>query len=161
MCPVSKRRKQFTFFFFLIYYLNSQFVQFGHLVEFLLTVILSFPQGGLAYASLWGLANPRSRSQGDRRDKRPAHVSPYVLRREGRRECKASNYGYILPTWPWVVAHPRSWCQGWDHRDKFPGTKVPWGPRWRESHLELPSTVSSLPAGSDVAVHPYGSPTND
>ena len=108
MCPVSKRRKQFTFFFFLIYYLNSQFVQFGHLVEFLLTVILSFPQGGLAYASLWGLANPRSRSQGDRRDKRPAYVSPYVLRREGRRECKAFNYGYILSMWPWVVAHPRS-----------------------------------------------------
>ena len=27
------------------------------------------PQGGLAFASLWGLANPRSRSQGDRRDK--------------------------------------------------------------------------------------------
>ena len=66
------------------------------------------PQGGLAYASLSGLANPHSRSQGDRRDKRPAYVSPYVLRREGRRECKAFNYGYILSMWPWLVAQPRS-----------------------------------------------------
>ena len=66
------------------------------------------PQGGLAFARLWGLANPRSRSQGDRRDKRPAYVSPYVPRREGRRECKAVNYGYILSSWPWVVAHPGS-----------------------------------------------------
>ena len=70
--------------------------------------ICNIPQGRLAFASLWGLANPCSRSQGDRRDKRPAYVSPYVLRREGRRECKAFNYGYILSTWPWVVAHPRS-----------------------------------------------------
>ena len=88
---------------------------------------------------LWGLANPRSRSEGGRRNKRAAYVSPYVLRREGRRECKAFNYSYILSTWPWVVAHPQSWCQGWDRRDMFPGTKVPWGPRLRESHLELPS----------------------
>ena len=35
------------------------------------SVPIYFPQGGLAFASLWGLANPRSRSQGDRRDKRP------------------------------------------------------------------------------------------
>ena len=52
-----------------------------------------FPQGGLAYVSLWGLAHPRFRSQGDRRDKRPVYVSPYILRREGRRGCKAFNYG--------------------------------------------------------------------
>ena len=26
--------------------------------------VYNFPQGGLAYVSLWGLANPRSRSQG-------------------------------------------------------------------------------------------------
>ena len=120
-----------------------------------------FPQGGLAYVSLWGLSNSFSRSQGDRRDKRPAYVSPCVLRREGRRECKAFKYGYIFSTWPWIVAHRRSWCQGWDRQDKFPGMQVPWGARLRESHLELPSTVSRSPAGSDVAVHPYDSPTND
>ena len=34
---------------------------------------------------------------------------PYVLCREGHRECKAFNYGYILSTWPWIVAHPRFW----------------------------------------------------
>ena len=62
---------------------------------------------------------------------------------------------------PWGVAHPRSWCQGWDCWDKFPGTKVLWGPRLCESHLGLPSTVSRSPAGSYMAVHPYDSPTND
>ena len=43
--------------------------------------------------------------------------------------CESSMYtpgkvaGRIsLSTWPWVVAHPRSWCQGLDRRDKFPAT---------------------------------------
>ena len=62
--------------------------------------------------SLWGLANPLSRSQGDRRDKRPAYVSPYVLRREGRRGCKTFNYYYILSTWPWAVTHDNDAVDG-------------------------------------------------
>ena len=119
------------------------------------------PTGRARLCEPMGAANPRSRSQGDRRNKRPAYVSPYLLRREGRREWKAFNYGYILSTWPWVVGHPRSRCQGCDRRDMFPGTKVPWGPCLRESHLELLSTVSRSSGDSDVSVHPYGSPTND
>ena len=54
------------------------------------SVPIYFPQGGLAFARLWGLANPRFRSQGDRRDKRPAYVSPYVPRREGCRRSEAA-----------------------------------------------------------------------
>ena len=48
------------------------------------------PTGRARFASLWGLANPRSRSQGDRRDKRPAYVSPYVHRKEGCRRREAA-----------------------------------------------------------------------
>ena len=90
---------------------------------------------------------------------------PYVHRREGRRECEAFKYGYTLSTWPWVVAHPRSWSQGWDRwgksryrtigADRHP---LPWGPRLRESHPELLSSVNRSPTGSDVAVHPLNSP---
>ena len=66
------------------------------------------PAESARFCEPMGAANPRSRSQGDRRDRRPAYVSPYVHRREGRRECKAFKYGYTLSTWPWVVVHPRS-----------------------------------------------------
>ena len=48
------------------------------------------PAGRARLASLWGLANPRSRSQGDRRDKRPAYVSAYVHRKEGCRRREAA-----------------------------------------------------------------------
>ena len=61
---------------------------------------------------LWGLANPRSRSEGGRRNKRAAYVSPYVLRREGRRGCKTFNYYYILSTWPWAVTHDNDAVDG-------------------------------------------------
>ena len=74
---------------------------------------------------------------GVRRDKRPAYVSPYVLRREGRRGCKTFNYYYILSTWPWAVAHDN------DAKDGTAGissrVQKYLGPRLRESHLELPS----------------------
>ena len=118
-------------------------------------------QGGLAFASLWGLANPRSRSQGDRRDKRSAYVSPYVHRREGRRRCKASKYGYTLSTGPWVVAHPRSWCQGWDCRSMFRVRKYPVDPAYVSPIWNCRARLAGRRAGSDVAVHPHDSPTND
>ena len=56
--------------------------------QFLLSI--TSPAGRARFASLWGLANPRSRSQGDRRDKRPAYVSPYVHRKEGCRRREAA-----------------------------------------------------------------------
>ena len=40
-------------------------------------------------------------------------------------------------------------------------TQVPCGPRLRGSHSELPSLVSRSQDGSDVAVHPHDSLTND
>ena len=58
----------------------------------------------------------------------------YVHRREGCRECKAFKYGYALSTWPWVIAHLRSWSQEWDRRDKFLGTL----------YLEAPAYVSPI-----------------
>ena len=106
--------------------------------------------GRAHFSSLWGLANPRSRSQGDRRDKRSVY-GPYVHRREGHRRSEAATL------FPWGLGQQRTHdpdAKGGTVGDSsgfgcalFPAYVSPiWDYRvWLAEHR----------TGSDVAVHPH------
>ena len=69
--------------------------------------------------------------------------------------------GHTLSTGPWVVAHPRSWCQGWDRRGQFRVWRCPVIPAYLSPIWNCRARLAGRRAGSDVAVHPHDSPTND
>ena len=69
--------------------------------------------------------------------------------------------GHTLSTGPWVVAHPRSWCQGWDRRGQFRVWRCPVIPAYVSPIWICRARLAGRRAGSDVAVHLHDSPTND
>ena len=73
----------------------------------------------------------------------------------------AERGGHTLSKGPWVVAHPRSWCQGWDRRGKFRVCRRPVSPAYVSPIWNCRALLGGRRAGSDVAVHLHDSPTND
>ena len=73
----------------------------------------------------------------------------------------AERDGLTLSKGPWVVAHPRSWCQGWDRRGKFRVWRRPVSPAYVSLIWVCQARLAGRRAGSDVAVHLHDSPTSD
>ena len=122
------------------------------------SLILHFPAGRARLCEPMGAGKPTFPQPGGPSGQ-ASRLRESLCTPQGR--LPAERGGHTLSKGPWVVAHPRSWCQGWDRRGKFRVWRRPVSPAYVSPIWVCRARLAGRRAGSDVAVHPHDSPTSD